>query len=478
MENSIIQIIDEDRCTGCALCYNVCTSEAIEIELSNYGFYLPVIDQNKCLNCGKCLLSCPINLKKKDKHELNMNLDIKVYGAWSNDENIRMKSSSGGIFSELAISIIQEGGVVFGAGWNQDYGLLEHMAVSSVETLENLRGSKYIQSYVGKSYEKIKNFIVQGKRILFVGTPCQVAGLKSMVKNENLYTVDLICHGIPSMLVFRKYLASKIGTRKIKEFSFRDKEFGWNKYGIKIKTDDDYIYHSIYKFDPFMVGYLRNLYLNKVCYSCPFSDMPRVGDITLGDFWGVDKKYYDQNGVSAVIVNNVHGQKLFEKIVLNNAVQVFETNIETIANYNKRLVNGQCSIPVFRNETLTELVNYNFDYIEKYINIPDPNILQKLKVNKKKIIIFGTGNASKLLVDLLIEKKIDDRIGYFIDNDRLKWGKTLMLKAVKNPETILGEKKELILIIIASSYYDQIKTQLTQLGFIEGRHFINGMDLL
>ncbi len=479
MQNSVSKITKEDRCTGCSACYNVCSQEAIEMQLSMFGFYLPKIDSNKCISCGKCLQYCPMNFEKQNKYGETSNYNITAYGAWSKNDSIRLSSSSGGIFTELAISILHEDGVVFGAGWNNQ--ILQHMTAAHIEDLVNLQGSKYIPSYIGKSYIKVCKYLELGKKVLFVGTPCQIAALKGVVKHENLVTVDLICLGVPSLVAFKKYIISKIGNKEIKTIMFRDKKYGWENYSIKITTMDNYVYESASKYDPFMVGFLKTLYLNKVCYSCPFAKLPRMGELTLGDYWGVDEKIRNQKGISVVLVNNRKGEILLDKLIFQKRIILFNTEIKAISEKNKRLIEGQYNIPAIREELLQELIKNDFKLIEqKFIKPPDRFLLEKIKprLMKEQLIIFGTGSASQRIFHFFNEKSIKFNIKYFVDNNQSKWEQYFFSKKICEPKKLLQERKESIFVIVASSYYTEIKAQLERMGFLENVHFINGMHLL
>lgn len=479
MKNTILAIVEDDRCAGCFACYTICSTKAIKIQLNTFGFYVPQINSGRCSGCGKCLQYCPVYVAEKNRQITAEVFKVTAYGAWSNDDVIRLKSSSGGVFSELAIAVLQEGGVVFGAGWNNQ--VLQHLAIDCIDELEKLRGSKYIPSYIGESYTEVVKYLESGKKVLFTGTPCQIAALQGLVKHKNLVTADLICHGVPSLLAFHKYIISKIGNKGIKEIIFRDKEYGWENYSIKMTTNDDQVYSSIFKYDPFLVGFLRNLYLNKICYNCPFSKLPRTGDITLGDYWGASEEIKDQKGISVILVNTIQGKAIIDKLVSENKITLINAELKTISERNIRLINGRYDIPPVREELLRQLIKSDFELIEKkFIKPPDQFLLKKIshKLTRKDIICFGTGSASKKILDFFTEKDVSLNIKYFVDNNRKKWGQSLASKKIYPPEILLGENSESIFIIVASSYYMEIQSQLEKMGFFEGVHFINGMDLI
>lgn len=479
MSNSVRDIVRKNKCTGCFACYNICPFAAIKMELSPHGFYQPQIINSRCQNCRRCLQYCPVYHIQERAEISNKGVKALAYGAWSNDEQIRLASSSGGLFTELASLILESGGVVFGVGWNGQ--ILQHLMVDNVEDLARLRGSKYLPSYVGKSYLQVSHYQKQGRKVLFAGTPCQVAALKGMVKNKNLVTVDVICHGVPSLLVFQKYLQSKIGASAVKAIDFRDKENGWKNYSIKITTIGNRVYNAIHKYDPFIVGFLKNLYLNTICYNCLFARLPRTGELTLGDFWGLDDNFDEKKGVSAVLVNNEEGELLFNKLINRGKITVFTTEIMTIAKGNVRLIDGRFQMPDAREKLLEDLNKMDFNEIEeKYIKPPTPNLVAKIIgiLRKRELIIFGTGSACQRILALFCQKELSFKLKYFVDNNPQKWGKILFSKPVHSPKQLLREKKESVFIIVASSFFEEIKKQLEQIGFVENFHFVNGMDLL
>jgi len=360
-----IELIGNNNCTGCYGCLNACNKNAIDMNLNNEGFLEPSVNNEKCIKCGICQKHCPII-----NNQLPENLDIlNSFAAWSKNDQIRIKSSSGGVFTEIAKIIVKDGGVVFGVTFDNSL-TTRHISIESEEDIGRIRGSKYVQSHIDDAYQKAISIALQGKLVLFSGTPCQIAAMNIFIQSNpriEIYTCEVICHGIPSESVFRSYLdyLSQLKNSEAKEFSFRDKTLGWKKYGIKIIFDNGEEYFRIRHRDPFMIGFLRNIYLRPVCYDCPFSKIPRISDITLGDFWGVPKELDDPRGVSVVIINTPKGKNLFEKV---SNIEKVKVSLDQIASHNIRLINGHLERVPYRKDFYKLLETKGFQgVIEKYL---------------------------------------------------------------------------------------------------------------
>lgn len=303
-----------EQCTGCFACFNICPLNAIDMVSDEMGFKQPRINNDVCVNCGKCKVICPQN------NEAKYNTAGEFYAGVSFDDEVKEQSSSGGIFSLLAEKIIRKGGVVFGAAFDDNFNL-KHIAVDNLNDLHRLRGSKYVQSEIRDCFTLVKDFLGKGRKVLFSGTPCQIDGLYSYLseKPDNLYTVDVLCHGVPSPDVFERYFQNEIDTegQRIKSIDFRSKKTGWVNFSTNINFEDNSDkteFRSSY-----MYGFLNNYYLRESCYDCRYANKERVGDITLGDFWGYKEKspsYLedDDRGISLVIVNNTKGKKMLKSI--------------------------------------------------------------------------------------------------------------------------------------------------------------------
>lgn len=302
-------------CSGCAACANICPKLAIKMTDDFKGFKHPQVDSKLCVDCGLCKKICPLHNSNKIKNYNNKKPDC--YALMANDDIRLGKSSSGGAFSVLAENIIKSNGYVVGVVL--DNNMAKHIVINSLDEINKLRGSKYVQSDIGACYKEIKALLDNSKLVLFTGTPCQVAGLKAYLQKdyEKLVTVDLVCHGVPSPKVLKKYLRENTNDDKVLDIDFRNKSDGWsNKLRIFIKTDRGEVIKNAAE-DEYMQAFLRNYILRKSCFNCPFQQIPRQGDLTIGDFWRVGKyssKLDDGKGTSLLLINNKKGKTLFEKV--------------------------------------------------------------------------------------------------------------------------------------------------------------------
>lgn len=389
---------EQKECYGCYSCYNICPTNSIEMLEDLEGFVYPNIDIESCINCGKCIEVCPY---KSDLPDITGNWKSKIYVARSNDKKNLKLSSSGGIFSELAEVIIKKRGLVYGVGFDEVFKAV-HKSVSNMSDINVLRGSKYIQSEIGLLLRDIKEHLDAGKYILFCGTPCQVKGLKNYLgtRYTRLFTIDFVCHGVPSFKIFRKYLDSIEDNynSKIVSIDFRNKENGWTLYNQKIVFESGEYYKSNKLNNPFMMGFRNNAYLRPSCYCCEFAMKERFSEITLGDFWGLNvfhPLFYKDIGASLLMINSSQGNKLFQLIKDN--IEFEESTI------NKALKSNGClSQPSakhnMRDKIIEEiLISDNFeDIIFNYFDYKKSDLLKnKVKVNLKKIISIYKRFANK-----------------------------------------------------------------------------------
>ena len=364
------------NCSSCGACANVCAQNAISMQLDGEGFYRPVFDADKCIKCGACERACPWSNAVE-----NPNLASEkpaTFAAFAKDESVRLESSSGGIFTVLAEKVLDDGGVVVGVAQTSQtrYG---HIVVENKADLVKLRGSKYVQADVGSVYCEVRAKLASGKKVLFSGTPCQVAGLYAALgktaHSANLFTVDIVCHGTPSVKVFEKYvreLEEKHGA-SFDGLNFRDKSTGWGGYSLLHQFKDAnplQVHHGRSKY---MRLFLSRICQNTSCDTCHYRKMPRIADITLGDYWGVSKyhpKMDDNKGTSVVLLNTTPGSILFESVA-DKVVQC-ESKLECAIAGNSCIVRSSKSHPK-RSEFFANLDKYTLDeLIKMYCPFPSP----------------------------------------------------------------------------------------------------------
>lgn len=381
----MLEIKDKSKCCGCTACENKCPQNAIKMIEDETGFKYPVVEEKKCIKCGLCEKVCPIVNNKKIENS------PVAYACINKNDEVRKESSSGGIFSLIADWILEQKGIVFGAAFDEKFELC-HIYVERKEELYKLRTSKYFQSYINDSYKKAKAFLNMGKLVLFTGTPCQIEGLKTYLNKEyeNLYTQDIICHGVPSPKVWRKYkeFRKRKDGKTPKSINFRNKDKGWNTFSLKFEYDNTE-YSKTQNEDIFMKAFLNDLCLRASCYNCSFKKYNRLSDITLADFWGIqniDRNMDDDKGTSLVIVNSDKGQQLFEKIK-NNCI-VKDVDLDKSIEYNPSFIK---SVKYNRNRDkfFEKIDDMEFDeLVNKYMVKPSftRRMTEKAKRVVKKII--------------------------------------------------------------------------------------------
>lgn len=344
----MIHIQDKHNCCGCAACVQACPKQCISFDEDKQGFRYPLVDESLCIECGLCEKVCPVI------NQADVKKPLKVYAAQNPSEEIRLQSSSGGIFTMLAEAVIDDGGVVFGAQFDKNWEV-EHSYSETKVGLAAFRGSKYLQSRTGDTYKQARDFLKAGRKVLYSGTSCQIAGLKKFLRKEyeNLITVDVVCHGAPSPLVWRTYLDDLIKCPKgtagknsvclslnempvITGISFRDKSTGWKKYGFVLsgksasKADKntvlssvnpeekhDVLLHETVDKNLYMDVFTKDLCLRPSCHSCPAKIGKSGSDITLADYWGIQNHYPemdDDKGTSLVLVNTEKGNALYQSV--------------------------------------------------------------------------------------------------------------------------------------------------------------------
>ena len=307
----MIHITDKSTCCGCSACVQRCPKQCISMNEDEEGFLYPIVDSSLCINCGLCEKVCPVT------HQSSPKQPQSVYAAINPNEHIRKNSSSGGIFTLLAERIIEMRGIVFGAKFSPTWEIV-HGSTETKEGLAPFRGSKYVQSEISKSYIEAQAYLKKGRYVLFSGTPCQIAGLHSFLQKsyDNLFTVDIVCHGVPSPLVWRTYLKKYQTLGTISQISFRDKTTGWEKYSFSIKGDNSSLTECFTQ-NIYMQGFLKDLYLRPSCYHCPAKSGKSNSDITLADYWGIQDFHPDMDddkGTSLVLIHSKKGEQLFASL--------------------------------------------------------------------------------------------------------------------------------------------------------------------
>ena len=320
-------------CTGCRACEQICGHGAMSMQPNKEGFLESFIDYEKCVDCGLCQLVCPQNTK------LHLLKPQKALAARDKNDTELKKSASGGAFAAAARVILSQGGVVVGAAYNDDMTVSHHI-IDRLKDLPQLQSSKYVQSNTTDTFKSVKKLLRDGRTVLYSGTPCQIAGLKGFLRKDydNLYTMDVICHGVASPKLFVKYLewlSGKMGG-KIIYYDFRDKSTGWGlDYMTKTKTKTKTMPCSL---DPYYHHFLKGDTYRECCYHCLYARQERVSDITIGDYWGIEKEhpsFYSTKGVSCLLVNTDKGQKLWSMI--SSEFIFLESTFDKIANANHNL---------------------------------------------------------------------------------------------------------------------------------------------
>lgn len=368
-----------NKCTACRTCELVCPKKAIKLMENKEGFYYPVIDKKKCINCGLCLSKCHIH-DDKIKNEKK----YAIYAIKPKDIEISKNSTSAGIAYLIAKKIIDKKGFVYGSVYGENLNV-NHIRIGEVNELEHMRGSKYVISDVKDTFNMVKEDLESSNFVLYTGTPCQISGLKKFLGKtyENLITIDIVCHGVPSQKLFLKYiqfLEEKLKAKIIK-YDFRNKEkIPWGcGYSAKIETNTGIKKYLRSDFDPYYINFLQGNLCRESCYQCKYADInSRPADLTVADFWGIEKyrpKFYDKNGVSLVIVNSSKGYKIINK--LKCLFEYEKVSINEAISYNKNLVE-----PTYRNEVRDNIYE-GIDELK-----PKEYITKKLKVkiNIKTII--------------------------------------------------------------------------------------------
>lgn len=316
-----IQLVEKKYCTGCGSCVQACPKHAITMQEDAEGFLYPVVSEKRCVKCNLCFRVCPIINSSNNEQSV----PISSYAAKHNDEIIRFNSSSGGVFFAIAQKVLNEKGVVFGVVFDKNWEAY-HKFAETVDDVLHMMGSKYMQSRIENSFAEAEHFLKTGRKVLFTGTPCQVKGLHSYLRQNynNLITVDIICHGVPSPMVWRKNLLEFCqvnNIRAINKINFRNKKFGWKKWNVHMNASDNIEKNKDYyfTFNGYIQGFMSNIYLRPSCQYCSAKSGKSHSDITIADFWGIEHllpDFDDSKGTSLLFANTFAGNEIISNIDL------------------------------------------------------------------------------------------------------------------------------------------------------------------
>jgi coenzyme F420-reducing hydrogenase beta subunit len=381
------QLIKSD-CCGCGLCSEICPTQCIEMKNDAEGFAYPEINASKCLNCSVCINHCTSKVGRifSYKHD--------TYVGYNSLEDIRKKSSSGGVFYEMAKSMIQSGGIVYGAAYKEDFSVI-HERVDCVENLPKLMTSKYVQSSLIESYSQVEDDLRTGKKVMFVGTPCQIGAIYAYINKLNLldglYLVDFVCHGVPSPAVWKSYLRYILKGKSPAEVNFRDKIKGWHGYHFTVIDKDGKRFSQVHDQNIYMHTFLSNKSIRGSCYDCKYKGDYSAADVTIGDAWNIEKvapQWADDKGSSLMVVRTEKGQAMLES--LPKTFRYKQTDYDIWKRYNPSMILSSLC-PADRRCFFDSFANQEADIFWRKNKIPVKN---KLKSGLKTIMqVTGLGNV-------------------------------------------------------------------------------------
>ncbi len=382
------KLATKEYCTGCTACVSACPKGCISMIADENGFLCPVVDENCCVACGLCERTCPIvSPLKMVEHE------PKAYAAYSADESMRIESSSGGVFTEIAKAVLSEGGIVFGAAYNEQFEVV-HICVDSEEDLAKLRGAKYAQSNLCGIFTDVKTKLDAGMRVLFSGTPCQVGGLKAFLSKDypNLLTVDFVCHSVPSPMAWREYVKYRAvqdnGGALPESINLRAKTTGWSRYQYSnwFQYSSD-VSHSAKSSESLYMKLFTGGYISREsCENCQFKGYSRVSDLTIGDFWGIwdiVPEMDDNKGTSVVLVQSPHGAEFLDKIGERLALQA--VTLEEASRQNQAMLKTS-ALNTRRQEALSLINEGRIVDCEKWLVEKRPSMGARVKNELKRLI--------------------------------------------------------------------------------------------
>lgn len=333
----MIEITDKTKCTGCTACLNACAHYAISMRFDGEGHSYPQVEKSSCVDCGLCEKVCPV-LHAEELLGGIPDEKPEAYAVYNRNEEVRRDSTSGGLFTAIADHVLAKGGIVFAARFDKDFHIM-HEASASLDEIHSYRGSKYAQSDLGDTFNRIKSFLRNGRHVLFVGAPCQVAGLKAFLRKDydRLFTCDFICMCISSPKIWEEYLSAYWDRPSIKRIVFKDKRTGWHNW--RMLVEDDRGEHLVKGVDdPFFHSYLLHYTSRPSCYRCPFRRVRHLSDVTIADCWGIDKvnpAFDDNKGCTTLILQTQKGTELFGSI--KDSLKVAPYGIENVLKYNRHI---------------------------------------------------------------------------------------------------------------------------------------------
>lgn len=382
----MIQIERKESCCGCQACAQVCPKRCISMRPDEEGFLYPHIDPEQCVRCGLCEKVCPMCSTREEPEG-----EPEAYAAYDRREDVRLVSSSGGVFSLLAEKVLAEQGIVYGAAM-EDVNTASHIRLSSADELHRLRGSKYVQSNIGTTYLQAREDLLSGKTVLFTGTPCQIEGLCAFLGKEhrNLICMDIICHGVPAQEVWRSYVhyRESLARSPAVRASFRNKKYGWKDFSMVLEFANGKAYVSSFREDLFMQAYLHDLCLRPSCYACSFKKCNRVSDITLADFWGIEQmcpQMDDDKGASLVLVHSEKGKSILQELFENMEHQ--RVDFAASIRKNPSMVTS-VKKPEARDLFLRDMRQENFRKVVRRYVKRNTNIKRMVKVALRKLSIL------------------------------------------------------------------------------------------
>lgn len=333
----MVSVFDKkENCCGCTACKNICPKNAINMIPDREGFLYPVIKQKLCIDCGLCRRVCPFLNGVFAEDKLT---DRLIFAVKHKNMEVRKTSSSGGVYTAISDYILKQSGIVYGVKFDDKFEAI-HSRATTAEERDKFKGSKFIQSELKDIFKQIKHDLEEGKSVLFTGTGCQVAGLrlylsKSGTNTEKLITNDIICHGVPSPLIWKTYLNFIQSESRLKEYSFRYKEKGWRGYNIRAEFENGKVELNTPEIKTFAKLFEYNLVLRPSCYKCPFTNLNRPSDIMMGDFWGIEKsmpELDDNKGVSLLLVSTDKGKLVLDGI--EGEIDKWESDSTSCLQYN------------------------------------------------------------------------------------------------------------------------------------------------